>query len=551
MQLEAFYQCAVPIMGGGLPSALQQPETAALIAQIQDLLQRCKSIAKTVKLTRPTKGLSPADPGLLPPPRHVADVMVSLYFEAFESTHRILHISSFWSEYHRYWECPEVAPLTLRLKILLVTAIGSSIYEGDTDTNIRRMVRSWIYTAQDWLAASTAKENKAAITEMQIHCLAVFARQIFSIDGDQVWTSLGSLIHRAMRLGLHRDPKHLPSMSVLHAELRRRLWATILELTVQASLDSEMPPRICLDEFDTEPPSNVNDSDLDESTIVVQSRANGVYTSASLQILLLKSFPMRLRILKLMFGLPSDISYLDVLALSDEMTGMHRTCSRFLLENAPNGVTTFHRNLFSYTMHWILLSLHCPFANKARSNPLLYFSLKTSIDKAMAIISPEPDQAFGSLMAIGGGLCTAAIKYAMATIGVELLTQVDAQGSEGGHRSNSLYIEQLTQALRKRLAFSAERIRNGETKVKTHMFLSMMLAQVEATQAGTSRELEIASSARDSLEMCHDLLQRRIAATTLLDPEGTGLTPISLEGGQDAFGLDLDLDFLLPDANFI
>jgi hypothetical protein len=84
--------------------------------------------------------------------------------------------------------------------------------------------------------------------------LTNLARQIFSIGGDVVWISTGSLVHSAMQIGLHRDPKHLPAISVLQAELRRRIWYTVLELVVQLSLDSWMPPRSTFDEFDTEPP---------------------------------------------------------------------------------------------------------------------------------------------------------------------------------------------------------------------------------------------------------------------------------------------------------
>ena len=108
--------------------------------------------------------------------------------------------------------------------------------------------------------------------------------------------SAGSLIHRAMQMGIHRDPKHLPAMTILQAEMRRRLWATIIELALQSSLDSSMPPRISLDEFDTEPPANINDEDLEESTTALQPHPRTTYTAASLQLTLFDSLPTRLRI---------------------------------------------------------------------------------------------------------------------------------------------------------------------------------------------------------------------------------------------------------------
>lgn len=50
-------------------------------------------------------------------------------------------------------------------------------------------------------------------------------------------------------------------------ETRRRLWATILEMDLQPSLDAGMVPTIAPDAYDTEIPSDINDEDiLDEST---------------------------------------------------------------------------------------------------------------------------------------------------------------------------------------------------------------------------------------------------------------------------------------------
>ena len=91
-----------------------------------------------------------------------------------------------------------------------------------------------------------------------------------------------------MQIGLHHDPKHVPAMSVLQSELRRGLWHTILELIVQSSLDSWMPPRISFDDFDTEPPSNTNNSNkLNESTTELQSYPKGIITATTVQLALI------------------------------------------------------------------------------------------------------------------------------------------------------------------------------------------------------------------------------------------------------------------------
>jgi hypothetical protein len=82
----------------------------------------------------------------------------------------------------------------------------------------------------------------------------------------------------------------------LQAELRHRIWYTVLELVVQSSLDSWMPPRSFFDEFDTEPPSNINDDELNGSITDLQPHPNGAFTATSAQIALIESLATRVRI---------------------------------------------------------------------------------------------------------------------------------------------------------------------------------------------------------------------------------------------------------------
>lgn len=520
-----------------------------------ELLQKCKNIARSLKVGRPSRSLiSRPEFGFAPPSREVADAMVTLYFRSFESTYRILHEPTFWAEYERYWSHPESVKTDLRLKIFLVIGIGSSLRgHGDTDAEagFRNTVHQWVYASQTWLSGPLEKD-RLEITGLQIHCLTILARQIFSIGGDLVWVSMGSLIHRAMQIGFHRDPKHLPAMSVLQAEIRRRLWATILEMAVQSSLDSAMPPRISFDEFDTEAPSNNNDNEMDESTTALQPHPKGTYTSTSMQLILLDSLPTRLRILKLLNGLHAELSYLDVLAMSAEITDAYRACSCFAKEHEESGVTPFHRNLLDYLVRRFLLPLHCPFAIQARTNPLFHYSLKASLEAALAIISPEPDEGFSRLMAIGGGMFREGIRCATTAITLELVAQAEAQRLDGTLHRNSQYRDLLKQAVKDLRLLSTERIRQGETNVKSHMFASMVLAQAEAIEAGTPCEFKIAQSGRDSLEFCHDLLLTRAGTVSLPSPNNTGPpTSTGLDGGQEGYyGLDFDFDFFLPDAGF-
>ncbi|EEU36577.1 uncharacterized protein NECHADRAFT_14180, partial [Fusarium vanettenii 77-13-4] len=401
-EFKPIYTCFVAATNNDQATLVQDPYLQAELAQVGQLLQKCKDAAKVIKTRR--LGLPHSEPTLPPVTRQVADAMVSHYLHTFEITYRVFHIPSFWLEYQRYWNDPETSPFSLRLKMLLVIGIGSSLYEhDDVPSGLRDTVCQWIHDAQAWLAGPL-KKDRLDLSGLQIYCLTILARQIFSIGVDLAWISVGSLVHRAMQVGLHRDPKHLPPMSLLQAELRRRLWATILEMAVQSSLDTAMPPRISFDEFDTEAPSNINDDELDETSTTIQPHPKTTYTQMSMQLILLDSLPTRLRILQLLSDLHSELSYVDALALSSK----HAT-------------SPFHRNLLEYLVRRFMIPLHCPFASQAHVNPLFHFSLKVSLDASMAIISPQPDDSFGRLMSINSGLFREGLRYAFTTITFELI----------------------------------------------------------------------------------------------------------------------------------
>ncbi|KAH6652057.1 hypothetical protein BKA67DRAFT_345316 [Truncatella angustata] len=548
-ELAPVLSCYMRAMKNDRGASVEDVQTRAVVIEMGDLLRTSKDITKRIKMTRPSGSLADPDFGLINPTRELADEMTNLYFQSFESAHRILHVPTFWTEYKKYWEGPESAATALRLKVLLVVGLGSSLHaETNPDSDIRVMLYQWVQAAQSWLSGPL-KKDRLSIDGLQIYCLTVLARQVFSIGGDLVWMSMGSLIHRAMQIGLHRDPKYLPPMSILQAEVRRRLWATIVELLVQSSLDSAMPPRISFAEFDTDPPSNVHDEELDGSTTTLEPHNKSTYTATSMQLRLLDSLPTRHKVVELLNGLNSEISYLDVLAITSDIMDGIRTNDEFLSRNDKFGATLFHRNLLDYLLRRFLLLLHCPFAVKARANPLFYNSVKVSIDAAMAIVSPQPDHAFSQLMVLGGGMFREGFRCAGSVISYEVIARAEAQRHAGTLYGNSHNIDYLKQAMHRIIDFSVKRIEYGETNIKGPMFLSMIMAHVAAIEANIPIEYQIARSGRESLEHCVDLLQKRSDAISLANPDNIGFTPTNFSE-HDSYGLDFDLDFFLGDADF-
>lgn len=532
--------CFAEALNRGSSPSFGEEGTKELTEEMGTLLMKCKAASRTLKAGRPARCLfSPLEiPS--PPRRDVAEIMARLYFDSFESCFRIIHAPSFHKEHESFCNSPQSLKIDQRLRVLLVIGLGSSLCttEMRTAERLKENVHQWIYAAETWLSGPLEKD-RLSIGGIQLHTLVILARQVFSIGGDLVWTSVGSLIHRAMQVGLHRDPKHLPPMSLLEAELRRRLWATIVELTLQASLDSSLPPRISLDEFDTEAPANFNDEDLQESSDSTRPKEEG-FTSTSVQIALLRSLPTRLRTLQSLNSLRSALSYSDTLKLSQQIVGICQIHTRFMKDHADAGITAFQRNMLDYLVRRLLIPLHCSFSNEARTNPVFQHSLKMNLETAVAIISPEPDEGYSQLMLIGGGMFREGIRYANTVIGLELIAQAEAQSLNGNcWGRNAEYIDWLKKLIHDMKDLAWRRIVHGETNVKSHMFMNMILAQVSCIQRSVPCEHEVAQGARDSLQLCYEVLKERAGSFPLPSPS---VIMGDIDGWDDHWaGFDLGL----------
>ena len=417
----------------------------------------------------------------------------------------------------------------------------------------------WIFAAQSWLSAPFEKA-RLHTSSLQLQCLVMLARQDHSIAGDLVWTSIGQLLRIAIQMGYHRDPRLLPNMSTMQAEIRRRLWATILELNLQSAVDSGMPLMISLDDFDTQPPANIDDADIsDNTTGAVRSKCSSVFTQCSIQIALLKSFPIRLEVVRFSNSLRNEPSYEDVLRVGMELSKACKENETFIANvnkalPVASQVSQCNINLSDLAIRRFLLLVHRPFAAKGLKDPHYYFSRKVCLDTAIKLLRypcskyPTSDEMpinlplddFAQLKKVGGGFFKSLIVHVAMVIFSELYTQVDEESTVAEHDKTTR--DFLKQNLRDIIDLAAERITVGENNVKGHLFMSVVLAQLEAMETGVDCERAVLDAAAKSADLCHDLLVSRITAGMNVPSEGSMNDALDFGGTavQD-FGMDFNM----------
>ena len=243
----------------------RHPALARVRSEIRSLEKGRKDPAANLQISEKT--LSE-----LLPDRETVEPLVRLYLETFETVYHVLHVPSFWKEYLQFWKAPGqgrpgfVATTLLMMATVYCVSKSENLSFVGVTSIVRDTAVTWISACDSWLQSQSQKHM--TLTYLQLCCLLQLAKRNNVVKAKRYWTSAGTLMRFAMSAGLHRDPTLLaiPSkISQFDGEMKRRIWATIVELELQASIDRGMPSSLSLLASDCNPPRNIDDEQLDDS----------------------------------------------------------------------------------------------------------------------------------------------------------------------------------------------------------------------------------------------------------------------------------------------
>ncbi|KAL2862217.1 putative C6 transcription factor [Aspergillus lucknowensis] len=467
--------------------------------EITETVAQCKRLSRTIKKQRPSRNSVPADIQNYLADRKVLDELVELYFTTFESCYGILHYPTFLLEYEECMSHPEGAESALILQMLLIMVIAGPLH---ADTDIRREMaakaQSCVHMAQTWLSAPLEKD-RFTLSGIQLYCLLLLARQVNQVGADLIWTSAGSLMRMAMQMGFHQDPDLLGEISMPQKETRRRLWYTILEMNVQAALDSGMSPMITTADYNTKPPANSSDS----------GQAIGGRARVSFQRLLANSLPLRLRVARVVNDMQEEAAYDQVLELGKELAFACQHAAVAI--NQATTIGTFSSSFCSHLLGRFTLCLHYRYAVKAKTNPLYTHSRQVCVEAAIDLVSLLDDELYGRILCVGGGMFRDIFTRGALLIFVELSPDSENEISVFAIQRHRVRQEPLLRHARRVVQYAKDRIWCGDTNIKICVWFSMMMAQVEARLEGSNVDEAISSAMHESLAMCHGILKEMAA----------------------------------------
>ncbi|KAL8369675.1 hypothetical protein RB595_000149 [Gaeumannomyces hyphopodioides] len=406
------------------------PELMGLHRKLMD----CKAIGRRIKARRAPDPASITSPGKHMPPRELADSLVEAYLRTFETVYRVVHVPTFRADYERYWRAPAETDEATVVLIQLCMALGAAFH--DERFSLRSLAMRWLYEALFWLINPMMRDKKKmTLTGLQVQCLIHLCRHTCGPGADTSWVGAGSLLRTAMYMGLHRDPSLLVRrMPLLKAELRRRLWATVLEIALQSAIDAGGAPLVHTDDYNTRPPADLSDAQLVE--LATQEEANasfagGAGAEMAVPLALAETFPTRLAIARHVncVGIGA-VPYDETLRLDAALGRAVKGAMRRILEstggggggNAGNGPSPasvgagagstssaappFSSSGFRVRFARLMLTrtyftLHVPILRSALRSPVFYYSRKVLLDTAFKIVANciPPEVKHGSLAA--------------------------------------------------------------------------------------------------------------------------------------------------------
>ncbi|KAF7561652.1 hypothetical protein G7046_g2494 [Stylonectria norvegica] len=578
----------VAVLAPGFCGAAEVDATRQLKLDLQTLIHKCKLMARSIKSVRPGGYMSSEQ--RMPEEADIdfSNQMVEVYLSHFESAFRILHIPSFRAEYGDYWRNPKEAPLHVQFKVQLVIAIGSSLYQNAHDADlVRSRSCQWVHAAQSWTSGLMEK-NRLSLSGLQIQALVILARQVLSIGGDLIWIAVGTLVRTAMHMGLHlyknRSKIRVLSVKCEHfassqrivdftmafimskdfasirsntscrtAEIRKRMWATILEMNVQASLDSGTPLAVSLDEIDIDIPSDINDEDINETTMALSPPpppdSDHTVTDTTLQRLMLKTLQLRMAIVRRINSRGLGFSPGEVQSMTLDLKKACDDGEACLKRDDGDQASIFKLNMTDLLVRRFLLTLHRPLiSGSGTSHPESYFSRKVCLDSTTAILSPLPNADFAYLSLVGGGFFKNRIIHASLALCSELLLDLEENGQT---RRLSNYRTMLIGALGECLKQVAGRIQHGETNVRLHMKLSIVMRQAELSDVRfIVRQQCLMEAAKESLEVSCATMGARLDSIISGLPQDMRSLEVDEPDQNLLFSISQDLDDLFGTIDY-
>ncbi|KAL4998928.1 hypothetical protein BDV10DRAFT_184824 [Aspergillus recurvatus] len=442
-------------------------------------------------------------PGTFPSPLTCSEC-VDAYMNTFHVLYPAFDAAGFRAEYERRRSRLESAPSFFVVKLGLILLMGSLITRPLREINpLRQRAVVWINAAHSLLLREP-QTPLSTLDEIEIWCLLQLAHRVSGIP--YPWPpgrSTNSLIGMARRVGLHLDPKQFSNVGMLEAERRAGLWRAVLELIV-----GDGPTALILP---------------DDEVAYCPAAREGI---GSTERLLCQSLRARIRVAQLVYSRPTATQYSAVLQLASDLDSLCKDLKSALQAERPAVMALVEMQL----RHAMLVLLQ-PFVLQGRTHAQFYLARQMCLQCAMAMAASVPDKHFpasiGAESSLAGSsllqMQMAARGYLRGTfhpavacaLAAEIIIQLSDE-TTAVTAGNPYPLASMARTQRAPIVKTLERLSNQLLEMmklafptlKRYLLVSIVLAQIRASETGKPVGGAVSSELQDRLKEAHAILER-------------------------------------------
>jgi hypothetical protein len=334
------------------------------------------------------------------PPSHITGKLLSVFFSTRYLHVPFLHKAKFMREYTSFRNDPSSVP------VLWVSILFSALHLGRWVCHVSgQTVPQWplCMTENGFLTAASrllvaGKYQKArpySVEALLIHATCKF----FQKDNPDAepWILMAVTARLAMRMGYHRDSRHLKHISPFEGEMRRRTFHIIQAFDLLLSFQAGLPATIHEEECDTEPPANLFDEDFDEQCTILPPSRPAIDQTPMLYYRSKGCVQQVFRRIARYALSPRMPSYEEIMKLDAELHATHGVIPpslrwKPLMEAITDDAHLILQRLGIELMYQKgLMMLHRNYISRERSNPAYAYSRTTCIDACLRALGYQAD----------------------------------------------------------------------------------------------------------------------------------------------------------------
>ncbi|KAH7392233.1 hypothetical protein DE146DRAFT_634394 [Phaeosphaeria sp. MPI-PUGE-AT-0046c] len=458
------------------------------------------------------------------PPRSYCDRLVNIYWQHFERTMRVLHLTKFMREYDHYWMSSNRESLNPFL-VPQLTAMMAMAYHMDktgrsSDDHAHRVYLKGpaVDLVQGWVDELSRKQ-RTELPTLQVETLLLLAKSLRGLHPEKLWSSTGALVRSAMVMGLHIAPSSISGFTPFQAEMRRRLWATTLEIDLQACVATTFP-LVLPDLSSSLLPSNLDDTNFDEeSTSLPASRSLSTYTDNIYQVVLASSLPLRLKAVSVVQHSTLDLQeslklgrkIVDCIDNVPAVVGLQRS------DTASDSGSSLHRVLLDLYLRRPLLCLYKPLLLREQQESGIYAEMeRRCLDSSLAMLSYQELYTMEMLKGITNSpmahqdffyrCCKTDMLWAALTCcqRIKVLQRASSNMSQNGN--DSLSAVSLIRTVENTIQCLIDRVGRKGSDLKDIVVLALALRSVQHFESPAQKSLALQETVEKTLTACRSKL---------------------------------------------